>query len=106
MMFDINNLLSGTYSAAAFLTGQAITADAASTNVFDLQSARDIGAGNSIEFNFLITETFLTTVSMQIAIQSSADNSAWVDLLLSPVILASPTFSLGKPSTTPCRRSN
>lgn len=89
MMFDANNLLSGTYNPANSppLQGQAITVDAPSDNVFNLTTARDIGAGNSIEFNFLITETFLTTVSLQIAIQSSADNSGWVDLLLSPVIL-------------------
>ena len=89
MMFDVNNLLSGTYdpSNSPALTGQAITADAPSTNVFDLQTARDIGAGNAIEFNFLVTEDFATTVSMTIKIQSSADNITFVDLLLSPLIL-------------------
>lgn len=86
-MIDVNQLLSGTVSAAGVVTGQAITADAPSTNVYDLLANRDIGAGNAIEFNFHITETFLTTVSLQIGIQSSADDATYVDLLLSPVIL-------------------
>lgn len=83
-MIDATLVLDGTLPA----TGTAITVTRVSTNVWDTGSNRDIGTGDDINFNIIITETFLTLTSLQIAIQSSADNSAWVDLLLSPVILA------------------
>jgi hypothetical protein len=87
-MIDANLLLSGTYTAATgVFTGQAITADAASTNTLDLGSARDIGAGDYIKFVFVVTEAFATMVSMNIKIQSSADDSSFVDLLISPLLL-------------------
>lgn len=86
-MLDANLILSGTISAAGVLTGQAITADAASTNVLDLGSNRDIGAGKMITFNWLVTTTFTDLTSLQFKIQSSADNVTFVDLLLSPAIV-------------------
>lgn len=86
-MIDASLILSGTVSGGT-ITGQAVTATAASTNVLDQGTNRDMGAGDDIYFVFTITETFLTLTSLQIGIQSSADNSAWVNILLSPVIVA------------------
>lgn len=85
-MIDASTILSGTVSGGT-VTGQAITADAASTNVLDLGSARDIGAGDDVYFVFTVTEAFDALTSMNIRIQSSADNSSYVDLLISPEIL-------------------
>jgi hypothetical protein len=85
-MIDSSLILSGTISSAGVVAGQAITADAASTNVLDLGAARDIGAGKEINFIVLVTVAFTDLTSLQFKIQSSADNSAWVDLLLSPAV--------------------
>lgn len=86
-MIDASLVLSGTISSAGVIAGQAITADAASTNVLDLAANVDIGAGKEINLCFLVTTTFLTTVSMTIEIQTSADNAAWVIILQSPLLL-------------------
>lgn len=86
-MIDALLVLSGTFSSSNVLSGQAITVDAPSTNVWDLISNRDVGAGKEINFNFLVTTTFETLVSMTISIQSSADNITYVDLLRSPLLL-------------------
>lgn len=87
-MIDANMLFSGSVSAAGVLTGQAITATAASSNVLDLLANRDIGAGDAdIMLNIDVTEAFNTLTSLQVTLQTSADNSSWVDIVLSPVIL-------------------
>lgn len=86
-MMDALLVLSGTFSSTNVLSGQAVTADAASTNVWDLITNRDVGAGNEINFNFLVTTTFESLVSMTIKIQSSADNVTYVDLMQSPLLL-------------------
>ncbi len=85
-MIDANLIWDGTVSAAGVLAGTAITVDRVSTNVIDMLVARDIG-GDGLEAHVVITQAFLTTVSLQIAYQTSADNSAWVDVMLSPVVL-------------------
>jgi hypothetical protein len=86
-MLDALTLLSGTITNGV-VAGQAITATAASTNVLDLLANRDIGAGSAdIMLNIEVTAAFATLTSLQVALQTSADNSTWVDLMLSPVIL-------------------
>lgn len=78
MIFDNTLLLSNQ---------QAITADAASTNVIDLGATgtpfggvvlvRDIGAGNEVELSVIVTETFNNLTSLNVKVDVSADNSSW-----------------------------
>lgn len=82
-MIDASLIFDGTLPN----TGVAVVATQPSTNVLDLGADRDIGSTGQINFNILITVAFATATSVQIAIQSSADNSSFVDLLLSPVML-------------------
>lgn len=67
-------------------SAQAVTASAASTNVFDYGSARDVGAGGLLFVEASINTTFLTLTSLQVALQVSVDNSTFYDLMLSPVV--------------------
>lgn len=83
-MIDSTLVLMGTLPN----TGAAVTASAATTNVLDNLTARDIGAGDDIYVTVLITETFLTLTSLTFEIQTSADNSSFVDVLRSPAIVA------------------
>lgn len=68
MIFDQQTLLSD---------NQAITADAASTNVIDLGGiVRDIGKGNPIPLRIQVTENFNNLTSMTFALQVD-DNEAF-----------------------------
>lgn len=87
-MLDALSLLSGSVSAAGVVSGQAIVATAASTNVIDLGSARDIGAGDAdIQVHVDIVQAFNNLTSLQVTLQYSVDNATWTDELLSPVIV-------------------
>jgi hypothetical protein len=86
-MIDLNLVFDGTVSAAGVPSGVAVTVDRVSTNVIDMLANRDVGAGDDLELHVLVTQNFATTVSMQIAYQTSADNVTFVDIVLSPVIL-------------------
>lgn len=76
MIFDNTLLLS---------SQQAITADAASTNVIDLGATgtpfggtavvRDIGIGNEIELSVVVTESFNNLTSMNVKVQIDTSSS-------------------------------
>lgn len=81
MIFDNSLLLSD---------AQAITADAASTNVIDLGATgtpfggtamtRDIGIGESVPLSVRVTETFNNLTSLVVQVQTSPDNSTWTTI--------------------------
>jgi hypothetical protein len=60
MIFDLQTLLSD---------AQAITASAASTNVIDLDVARDIGKGKTIPLRIQVVESFNNLTSLTVALQ-------------------------------------
>lgn len=68
--------------------GTAVTVTAASTNVIDMLSARDVGAGDDLEAHVAVLTAFTAAgaATMQIAYQTSPDNITFVNVLLSPVI--------------------
>ena len=82
MIFDTENL---------FSDHQAITANAASSNVLDLGAAgRDIGVGESVPLQIQVTEAFDNLTSLAVAFQTSVDEafSSPIELAASTVLLA------------------
>lgn len=82
MIFDNSLLLSD---------AQAITADAASTNVIDLGATgtphgstvaltRDIGIGSRVPLHVSVVETFNNLTSLVVQVQTSPDNSTWTTI--------------------------
>ena len=68
-----------------FSDKQAVTADAASTNALDLGAAGD-AVGQELTIRAVVTTTFATLTSLTIKVQTSANNSDWSDVVLSPAI--------------------
>ncbi|KQM18385.1 Bbp16 family capsid cement protein [Novosphingobium sp. Leaf2] len=78
MIFDNTLLLSD---------NQAITADAASTNTIDLIATgsplggspiqKDVGRASCVPLAILVTEAFNNITSLQVQVQTSADNATW-----------------------------
>ncbi len=69
------------------VAGTAVTVTAPSTNVIDMLSARDVGAGDDLEAHVQVLTTFTAAgaATMQIAYQTSPDNITFVNVLLSPL---------------------
>ncbi|ALH82909.1 Bbp16 family capsid cement protein [Sphingopyxis macrogoltabida] len=93
MIFDITNL---------FGEAQAITADAASTNVIDLGATgtpvgastpivRDIGRGKKIPLSLTVNETFNNLTSLTVSIQCDNDSAFG-----SPKTVATATYLLAE----------
>ena len=90
MIFDNSLLLSD---------DQAITGDAASTNVIDLGATgtphgssvaltRDIGIGDGVPLHVSVTETFNNLTSLQVQVQTSPDNATWTTIQGGKVVAA------------------
>ncbi len=74
-----------------FSNAQALTTTAASTNVLDMLTTRDIGVGNMLELNVIVPTALTGGTSLQIVLQGSATAGGagtYYDILLSPVIVA------------------
>lgn len=61
-------------------SAQAVTTTAVSTNVLDMLNARDIGVGEPIKIAASVGTAFAGGTSLQVQVQSSADNSTWVTM--------------------------
>ena len=72
------------------ITGQAITADAYSTNTIDLGTARDIGEGADLYMVFTVVEAFdnLTSLDLEVVISANANLSSHSVLAETNVLLA------------------
>lgn len=73
-----------------FSKEQAVTSSAAST-ALDLQAPGD-AVGQELTIHTLVTTGFAGLTSLQVKLQTSKDNSAWEDVLMTPAI----TLASGK----------
>lgn len=83
-----------------FSDEQAVTASAASENVLDFQEAGD-AVGQELTIRAVVTTAFAGLTSLQIKVQTSADNSSFTDVLLTPAI---PAANLTKGAEILCVR--
>ena len=71
-----------------FSDEQAITASAASTNVIDFgETNPNLGAGNPLIINFIITEAFATCTSLAISLQHGATSTPATEIVALAAIL-------------------
>lgn len=76
-----------------FSNAQALTGDAASTNVVDLKAAKDIGAGERLSVIARVTTTFDNLTSLNVILQgcTAADGTGATTLLTRNFLLAALT---------------
>lgn len=77
-----------------FSEKQAVTASAASTNAIDMGAAGD-AVGQELTIHAVVAVAFATLTSLTIKVQTSANNSDWSDVVLSPAIAAA-SLTAGK----------
>lgn len=84
-MLDITMMLDGTPPT----NGVAVTSTRVSSNVIDIGSASDVGAGEPLGVHVLVVQTFVGAgASLQVSLESCATiGGSYVPLILSPVIL-------------------
>lgn len=58
-----------------FSSAQAITADAASTNVYDTGTTQDVGIGTALKLYMRIKAAFNTLTSLNVSLQTSTDEA-------------------------------
>ena len=73
MITDALLTVSGANNPNAPITGQAITADAYSTDTIDLLQARDVGEGESLYMVFTVVQAFNTLTSLDLEVVTSAN---------------------------------
>jgi hypothetical protein len=84
MITDVLLTVSGANNPGSAISGQAITADAVSTNVIDLGTARDIGEGEDLYMVFTVVTAFDTLTSLNMAVVTDT-----TDAMSSPTTIAS-----------------
>ena len=84
MITDVLLTVSGANTPNSAISGQAITADAVSTNVIDLGTARDIGEGEDLYMVFTVVEAFNNLTSLNMAVVTDT-----TDAMSSPTTIAS-----------------
>lgn len=90
MITDALLTISGSNTPGSAISGQAITADAYSTDTIDLSTARDIGEGHPLYMVFTIIAGFntLTSLDLQVVSSANANLSSHVVLAQTNVLLA------------------
>jgi hypothetical protein len=90
MITDRLLTVSGANNPGTPITGQAITADAYSTDTIDLSQARDIGEGESLYMVFTVVTNFntLTSLNLEVVISANANLSSHTTIAARDVLLA------------------
>ena len=87
MIFDNESIMSDK---------QAVTATAVSTNVIDLGAQKDIGRGKPIPIRVQVTTDFATLTSLQIDLQTDADEAFSDPVVLQGESVAAAALVAGK----------
>lgn len=83
-MLDASSIFDGTLNPTA---GVAVTTTRVSTNVLDLLTGRDLGAGNIIELHCQVLVAFAACTSMQVSLEvCDTVGGSYLAILFSPVI--------------------
>jgi len=90
MITDVLLTVSGSNTPGSAIAGQAITADAYSTDTIDLSQARDIGEGETLYMVFTVVTAFntLTSLDLEVVASANANLSSHTVLAETNVLLA------------------